>query len=301
MVGRAGPRHVVVGVDGSPESVEATRYAAHEAALRGLELMVGHAYRPGASPDGQDAHERRSTGQALVDEVLSHVAVAPTTVVHTVVEGTSTTGLLTALAAEATLLVLGRHHFDVADGDLAGSVASEVAAGARCTVVVVPAGWKSTVTRSAHLGLRPVVVGMSETTSATSVLQLAFDEAELRRASVLVLHASTPVEARTLRRAATRRTAAELVAGQSQDHPDVAVDYRFVAVQTVPALVDVSARASLLVLGRPPVHHGRRPWRHSVARAMLHQSRCPLVIVPPGPEPTRSDGRSATGAPVLVP
>lgn len=295
MSGRSASRRVVVGVDGSPETVEAARYAADEAAARGLELLVVHAY--GASPtrDGVASAAHRSRAQTLVEETLSQVAVAPTTVVRTLVEAAPAAALLASLAGEAALLVLGKHHFDPAEGRLAGPVASAVAAQARCPLVVVPGGWSRDVARSAHLGPRPVVVGMSDKTSATSVLRLAYDEAELRQASVLILHASTAAEPATGLRAASARTAAEFVAGQSQDHPDVAVDYRYVPGETVLALVDLSSRARLVVLGRPRHQPGRLPWRRSVARAMLHQSRCPLMVVPPGTRPASAGDRPRAG------
>lgn len=287
MLGPAGAHLVVVGVDGSPESIEAARYAADSTARRGLELLVVHAWGTGWAcgqravvADGVDG---RSTGQALVDEVLSHVPVAPTTVVRTVVEPGPAGAILTALAEEAALVVLGQHHFDLVDGNLGGPVSSSVAEDARCPVVVVPAGWNRTVTGSAHLGLRPVVVALDEETPATSVLQVAYDEAERCQASLLVLHASTAAGGRST----SARTTGEILAGQQQDHPDVATDYRFVLGETVPALVDASSRAGLLVLGRPHLRLGRRSWEHSVAHAMLHRARCPLAVVPPVPAPAR--------------
>ncbi len=295
-----GPRRVVVGVDGSPESVEAARFAAEEAAARGLDLLVVHAYAASPTLDVAGFAARHGVAQALVDDALSHVPVAPTTVLRTFVAVAPVAALLTSLTDEAALLVLGRHHFEPADGRLAGPVASTVASEARCPVVVVPAGWSRDVTRDAHLGPRPIVVGMSEKVSGTSVLRLAYDEAELRRASVLILHASTAGEPATGLRAASARTAAEFVADQSQDHPDVAVDFRYVPGETLPALVDFSSHARLMVLGRPRHHSGRLPWRRSVARAMLHQARCPLMVVPPGTRPAPAAARSQTGTPVLV-
>jgi nucleotide-binding universal stress UspA family protein len=117
---------------------------------------------------------------------------------------------------------------------------------------------------------------------------------------VLILHASTAAESAAGRPAADARAAAEIVAGQSADHPDVCTDYLFVLGETVPALVDASSEASMLVLGRPGSQRGRRVWRHSVAGAMLHQARCPLVVLPPRTGPADvADGRRS-GTRVLV-
>ena len=303
-LGAAGRRRAVVGVDGSPESVEAARYAADEAAARGLDLLLVHACALGvahAVREGPATDARRAVGQTLVDQVLSQVVVAPRTRVFTIVEIAPAAVLLTAVAGGAVLLVLGQHHLDLADGHLAGHVAPAVAASARCPVVVVPAGWSRTVASSAHLGPRPIVVGVSGTWSATAVLELAFEEAELRRATVLILHASTGHEPPPSRGGATARTMAEVVAGQNQDHPDIAISYRFMPLATITAWVEASSRASLMVLGRSRSPRGRRSWQHSVARAMLHQSRCPLVVVPPAPGPDPAAEVPRTGRQVLVP
>lgn len=302
--GPGGALQVVVGVDGSPEGVEAARFAADEAAIRGLELLVVHACPPGAARSLRDVgatDARRAHGLGLVDEVLSHVRVAPRTVVRTIVEAAPAAALLTAVSGDAALLVLGQHQLNLANGRLAGQVAPAVGASARCPVVVVPAGWTRIVASSAHLGPRPVVVGVSGRSSATSVLEVAFEEAELRRASVLILHASTGAAVTTGEGTPSERTLAEIVAGQNQDHPDVAIDYRFVPATSVLAWVDASSRASLMVLGRPRSPRGFRSWQHSVARAMLHQTRCPLVVVPASTRSAPADDRLELGTPVLVP
>ncbi len=177
-LGAAGRRRAVVGVDGSPESVEAARYAADEAAARGLDLLVVHACALGVAhsvPEGPATDARRAVGQALVADVLAHVPVAPRTRVFTIVEVAPAAVLLTAVAGGAALLVLGQHQLDPADGHLSGHVAPEVAASARCPVVVVPAGWRRTVAGRAHLGSRSIVVGVSGTWSATAVLELALE------------------------------------------------------------------------------------------------------------------------------
>jgi nucleotide-binding universal stress UspA family protein len=298
-----GAHQVVVGVDGSPESVEAARFAAHEAAIRGLELLVVHACVTGSGRSRRGvavADGRPATGQALVDEALSHVRVAPKTKVRTVVEAASAGALLRAVSDDAALLVLGQHQFDLATGRLTGQVARAVGASARCPVVVVPAGWTRTVAGSAHLGPRPIVVAVGGRSSGTAVLQVAFEEAELRQASVLILHASTRADLGTSQGAASARNLAEIVAGQHQDHPDVSIDYRVVPAPSVLAWVDASSRASLMVLGRPQSPCGYRSWQHSVARAMLHQARCPLVVVPARTRSASAAGRPLRGTPSVL-
>jgi nucleotide-binding universal stress UspA family protein len=293
---------VVVGVDGSPASVEAARFAADEAAVRGLALVVVHAGARGVDQRPRDvaaAGALTAAGQALVDGTLSQVRVAPTTTVRTVVEAGPVAALLTAVSSDAVMVVLGQHRPDLADGRPAGHVAPELGARARCPVVVVPAGWTRTLARDARLARRPVVVGVGGTGSAAAVLEVAHEEAELRGESVLVLHVSTRAGPTSSRQAASARHLAQVMADQHRGHPDVAIDYRVVPGGTLLAWVDASARASLLVLGRPGSARGDRAWKQSVARALLHQTRCPLVVVPAVTRTVPED-RLRRGAPALV-
>jgi nucleotide-binding universal stress UspA family protein len=300
-----GPRLVVVGVDGSPGSVEAAQFAADEAALRRLDLLVVHAVTPGSGRtvrgvrDADGVAERRARGQVLLDDALSRVRVAPRTMVHKIVEAAPAGALLSAWTGGAALLVLGQHQFDLNDGRVAGQVAPTVVANARCPVVVVPADWTRTVVRTAHLGVRPVVVGVGGRGSATAALRLAYEEAELRRAPVVILHASTRAGPAIDGRAAREGTMAEVAASRDHEHPDVATNYRIVPVATISTWVDATSGASLMILGRPFSLRGRRSWKHSVAHAMLHQARCPLVVVPPS-APWAVDSPSA-GIGALVP
>jgi nucleotide-binding universal stress UspA family protein len=295
---------VVVGIDGSPESVEAARFAAEEAAARGLELLVVHACTPLShqSPENvADAEASgRAAGQRLVDEVLSHIHVASTTVVDTVVEVAPVSPLLAALAVDAALLVLGQHQPDLVAGRLTGQVSAAVAGNVACPVVVVPDGWTQTSAGTAHLRPRPVVVSVRGEGPSTSVLRVAYDEARLRRAPLLIFHASTGAASPAEERAVTERNVAEIVAGQHHDDPVVAVEYRFVPDANFVAWVEASSSARLMVLGRPQSSHERRAWQYSLARAMLQRARCPLVVVPPSPELAHEVAPDQLGTPALV-
>ncbi len=118
---------------------------------------------------------------------------------------------------------------------------------------------------------------------------------------MLILHASTGHEPPTGCGGAAARTMAEVVARQNQHHPDIAISYRFMSTATMVAWVEASSRASLMVLGRSRSSRARRSWQHSVARAMLHQTRCPLVVVPASARSVSADDRPELGTSVLVP
>ena len=111
-----------------------------------------------------------------VKDAVSELVVPPTMKVATLVELGSPATLLLRVAAAASLLVLGGHHFNLLDRLLTGPVTSAVAAQAGCPVVVVPGAWSSTRVTS-----RSVVVALDGETAATATLDFAFSEAEQRR------------------------------------------------------------------------------------------------------------------------
>lgn len=279
---------VVVGVDGSPESLEAARFGAAEAAARSLDLVLVHACTPCSArgvSGAAAAAAGRVQGQALVEETLAHVLVTPRTRVSTIVEAASAGELLVGLSGDAALLVLGQHQLDPAGSPFSGRVAPAAVGDARCPVVVVPAGWTRTTAGCVHLAPRPVVVGVGGHGPQGAALEVAFGEAALRRASVLILHASTGGTLSATQRAATEHAVADIVTAQDQDHPDVAVDYRFVPAATVSTWIEASSRASLLVVGGPSNPGAGRSWGRSTSHALLHQSRCPLMVVPASTSP----------------
>jgi nucleotide-binding universal stress UspA family protein len=122
---------IVVGTDGSPTADNAVRWAVAEAAARGAQVEVWHAWQAvdhgtGAPPD-ELAAER--TGRGTLDHALSLVTEP---VKGILVRALAASALLDA-SRDADLLVVG-----AGSAPRLGSVATYVAAHARCPVVVVP-------------------------------------------------------------------------------------------------------------------------------------------------------------------
>jgi nucleotide-binding universal stress UspA family protein len=136
---------IIVGVDGSPASHDALRWAVAEAALRKARLTVVHAWHmPNAggypyigvgfepAPFEEAAREAIDAGLATVDtSVLAHPVERVTFV------GGGAEGILTQ-AKDADLVVVGTRGRGGFSGLLLGSVSHQVARHARCPVVVVP-------------------------------------------------------------------------------------------------------------------------------------------------------------------
>jgi len=135
-------RLIVAGVDGSPASADALRWAARQAELTGAELRAVSSWRwPNyitVKPPGLDlAADTERTLDELVDQLLAdHPGL---TVTRRVVEGPPGPVLL-AQADGAELLVVGARGRAAFAGMLLGSVAEYCVRNGDCPVVVVRAG-----------------------------------------------------------------------------------------------------------------------------------------------------------------
>lgn len=139
---------IVVGVDGSENSLDALRWAAAEARLRGAPLrVVGTFTTPIMStgyevavpdPDDLDAAAHTMLG-AAVDAVRETGDLEGVDVSTEVLEGHAGERLI-ALSREADLLVVGSRGHGGFMGLLLGSVTTYVVNHAMCPVVVVRQG-----------------------------------------------------------------------------------------------------------------------------------------------------------------
>ena len=135
---------IVVGVDGSPSSVEALRWAARQAELTGADLQAVTAWHmpttygwmPPVADVDWPGRARTTLGDALGKAFDD---APPPQVRRQVVEGHSVRALVKA-ADGAELLVVGSRGRGEFAGMVLGSVAQHVVAHAPCPVVVIPPG-----------------------------------------------------------------------------------------------------------------------------------------------------------------
>ncbi len=138
-------RHrIVVGVDGSPASVEAVRWAANYATLAGVDLQAVTSWTaPGSSGLGLgvgydtadldwQAIAEQTQQTALAEALPGHASPLQ----HTVVFDHPAAALIAA-AEGADLLVVGSRGHGGFAGMLLGSVSAHVAAHAPCPVLVI--------------------------------------------------------------------------------------------------------------------------------------------------------------------
>jgi nucleotide-binding universal stress UspA family protein len=286
---------VVAGADGSEESLRAVEWAAREAALRGaaLRLLSVPELPPRMSPDPA----RRETVSGIVLQTTEHAlatareraaAAAPGVAVDADVLWGPPAQALTEASEGAAMVVVGSRGAGGFSALILGSLSRYVALHAPCPVAVV-----REETATAH---REIVVGIGELEHAGPALGFAFEEAALRQARLLAVHAwswylpvpyprGTPAIAEHAafdpgeQSAAIAAELESLLAGWRDKYPTVRASAEVVRAHAGRVLAGMSARAGLVVLGRRL--HGRAPAA-GVTHAVLSHAHGPVVLVPGG-------------------
>jgi nucleotide-binding universal stress UspA family protein len=285
-------RPVVAGVDGSASALDAVVWAAGEAARRRVALRLVTAFgwvdeHPVGHPAAGAAYRdelREAAARHLDEAVAAARSAAPGLEVgHEVVVGYPM-GVLAAEARAAQLLVVGDRSRGGFAGLLLGSVAVAMAAHAACPVVVVRGGEPDSS------ATRPVVVGVDGSPTGEAALAFAYEAAAVRGAALVAVHAwadsvaDVPVAALVDWAAVEqeeRQVLAERLAGWAEKYPDVAVQRVVVRAHPVPALVERTRGAQLLVVGSRGRGGLAGLLLGSVSHGVLHRSHCPVAVVRP--------------------
>lgn len=276
---------MVLAVDGSASSLGAARWGALTARLRGTPVTIVTAVelpvpRTGAASLTTEAMALlRSRAERALDAALSQVreVLGPEHPVDSRLwEGPPIPQLL-AHSEHAAMLVLGVRGLGDAPESIAGSVATAVAAHARCPVAVIH-GWSGTETA---LGTGPVVVGVDGSDECTPAIRLALAEAAARGVELRAIHAGSDVPV-TGDHGPASDTAHTLLDRALEPwcaaHPEVTVRREVVRDRPVRHLILAAQDAQLLVVGNRGRGGFEGMMAGSTSRALLHTSPCPLVI-----------------------
>ncbi|MGK3941011.1 universal stress protein [Streptomyces caeruleatus] len=283
---------ITVGLDGSPESLAAARWAADEAESRGLTLRLLHAW-PLLAP--QPAHGTAEVDQNYWSKRLVHTAQKELqarhpglTVLGNLVPEDAQEALIKA-ASESEMLVLGSRGMETVESYFMGDISMPVVARAERPVVLVRA--EPTAEGPPSATAAPVVVALQLHDSAEELLDFAFHTAAARGVPLLAVHGrSVPLHARTpwgadheVAEEMTREAHKELrgaLRPWHEKYPQVEVADSVRLASPAKAVVQASEGAALLVVGRHAHRHGVTPHLGHVAHAALHHARCPVAVVP---------------------
>ena len=280
---------IVAATDGSEESLRAAEWAAREAALRGAPLrivsaaallprMIGGHAMSGYDTVADTMREHRD--QALAAAAERAVKAAPGLLIDTDHLDGPPAEAVTASGSGALMLVVGSRGVGGFAAMVLGSVSRYAATHASCPVVVVR--------EAAESARRQVGIGIGDLENTAS-LTFAFEEAALRKASLIAVHSwhlpesdisragpTFPGPAGYVAETETAKRLEQLLDNWRAKYPDVPVSQDLAHGHPGRALAGLSARADLVVLGRRTAHHGPG----SVMHAVLSHAHGPVVTVP---------------------
>jgi len=273
---------VIAGTDGSPESIRAVEWAAREGIVRGTALRIVAV--PALPPRMSPSPATRESVAAMMEHAMKRALAAaasraaecePGLAIETQLLPGPPAGALVACAPDAALLVVGSRGAGGFSAMFLGSVSRYAATHATCPVVVA-----REETMAAH---REVVVGVQDPARSAAALGFAFEEAALRKARLVAVHAWSPaLLADGDTRAVEEGRMEALLAPWREKYPDVEARHEVVHAHPGRVLAGASARADLVVLGRhgPGAAHGRGVG--SVTHAVLNHAHGPVASVPGG-------------------
>lgn len=265
---------VIVGFDGSAESVAAVRFAAAEAARRECPLGIVHV-RDDVTAYGE-SFTRLATAIGIAQSFLDEMHIVTADPIGAVAAE------LVRESVDAEILVVGRARADRLV-DALGSVSQAVVTHARCPVVVV---FGADGTDDSPTDARVVVAGVKHLDAAEAILSPAFAAAQAQGGGLEVVHCPRfgADSVREVERSTERlREQVELVAVK---YPDVEVSIALPRSTPVDALSIAAETAALLVVGAPRFGPIRGTLLASTAQALLGERVCPVMFVP------RASGRT---------
>ncbi|KDN16072.1 universal stress protein [Amycolatopsis rifamycinica] len=274
---------IVVAVDGSETAAAAALWAAGEAARRHAALVVFTAYGYEDPAFGGLLYPPPAWLADLAAEAAELLrrtrtvleAAVPGLEVATEASDRGPIPALLAVSERARLLVTGEPVGAIA-GLFSGSPDVDLAAEGHCPVVVV---------RGNESVDGPVVVGVDGSPLSEAAIAWAFEEASLRNAPLVALHAWHDGDAAGLSgdgdapAESGHRLLAQRLAGWREKYPDVPVERRVEHDKPRHRLLAASHGAQLVVVGS----RGRGGFGGlvlgSTSQALLHHAACPVLVV----------------------
>lgn len=286
---------IVVGIDGSPASFQALRWAAKEASFRQAPLRAvfgdvsAMSYVPEmpmvSYPDTYHHAVQRQAEQWLRKAVETVAVDEPDVTVDTETRTGSGRTVLIDESKIAQLVVVGSRGLGGFSGLLLGSVAVALCRHGHCPVAVL----RGPDTGAALIG-GPVVVGVDGSREGEHALKWAFDAASVRSVDLVAVHAWHDLvggelwtraqldDTRGSVQADEERLLAETLAGWREDYPDVGVRQAVAYGRPPTVLLEQASDAQLMVVGS----RGRGGFAGlllgSTSQVLIHHAPCPIVV-----------------------
>jgi nucleotide-binding universal stress UspA family protein len=282
---------VVVGVDGSEESLLAAEWAALEAKRHGLPVRIVSALAPVPPMQAYQVSSATVAGalrgvsmRALRTALARVEEVAPGLEVTTDLLSGPPAVAVAGSGSGAAMLVVGARGAGGFAAMILGSVSRYAASRASCPVIVV-----RQATMAVH---QEVAAGIRDPQDISGALTFAFEEAAARHADLVVVHAwhwfpsalvgqadhegtvQASLHPEQISAEAARGLSAALV-GWREKYPDVRVRQDVIRGHPARVLANYSARADLVVIGK----HGD-PGIGSIQHTLLDHARGPVAVVP---------------------
>ena len=297
-------KHLIVGIDGSPESEAAMAWALEEATRRDLEVELVYALAVPVVSDAYgmvmtrpDIDELTDYSQKLLDAALASAqAAAPQLGVSARLASGPPAAVLIEASKQAEGLVVGTRGLGAISGKLLGSVSVRLAGRSVSPVFIVPPEWREHMRPDS-----PVLVGVDGSEHSDAALHLALEEARCRGVGLIVLAAyhvpwlARPVEPALIAEfEQSEHWLAEQTIGESlarvkgHSYSDVPIEELTIRGLPAEALVEASHRAVLTVVGSRGRRSISRAILGSVSRTLMQETKRPVAVVH---KATRKHGR----------
>ncbi|WP_406087358.1 universal stress protein [Streptomyces virginiae] len=284
---------VTVGLDGSPESTAAARWAAHEAELRGASLDLVHAEEWLENPPlpVTTTEDRRRWAEAVLRDTAEDVRrVHPSLKVDTRRVGGLPSLALTHAAENSDMLVLGSRALGSVAGFLVGSTGFATVAEAARPVVLVRSVDRAGNPPDGARDTGPIVVGVDIHQPCDNLLAFAFEEASHRHCPLVIIHGWSPppilsyapaldpgVQQEMANGVVT--TLDEMISPWHEKYPSLQVDSRATIGQPAIQILDAASTAALVVVGRRIRHATFGTHIGPITHAVMHHAVSPVAVI----------------------
>jgi nucleotide-binding universal stress UspA family protein len=288
---------IVAGVDGSASALHAARWAANEADIRRVPLLLIHGVKISTAIIGR-LEVATSFFEALESDGRRYLAEAETAVrqayprLEVAVElyNEDPVPVLIDLSRTARLVVLGSRGLGGFSGILVGSTAVALVTHGHCPVAVI----RGRTPEEAPPTEGPVVAGVDGSPASEAAIAIAFEEASLRNAGLVAVHTwidfSSDYSYAYARQflvdwnrieTEEQELLAQRLAGWQEKYPDVTVRRVVTRDRPVRQLLEHAAQAQLLVVGSRGRGGVTGMLLGSTSQALIYHAPCPLLVVRP--------------------